>query len=163
MQREYVKGVHGGYAEGVHRGVQGWLPLSDFNMPAVPREKYPEMDWQVADKVAAWKVFKCHMNMIFMADQVPKERQYTLILVVGGDKALNCWNTLEEQVANPKDPDQVWDAFGQSFEQSTSYWHFCDVYLADFRQDPTESMADLDLCLRETVQGCKFKKEEEEE
>ena len=60
------------------------------NMPAVPREKYPEMNWQAADKVAAWEVFKHCMKVIFMADQVPANRQYALILVVGGDEAFNC-------------------------------------------------------------------------
>ena len=91
-------------------------------MPAAaPREKYLEMDWRAADKVATWKVFKCHMKVIFMADQVPKERQYALILVAGGDEAFNHWNTLEDTVEDPKDPDQVWDAFEKSFEQSTSF------------------------------------------
>ena len=52
------------------------------------------MDWRAADKVAAWKVFKYHMEVIFIADQVPPERQYALILVAGGDdKAFNHWNT----------------------------------------------------------------------
>ena len=27
-------------------------------MPSVPRQKYPEMNWRAADKVAAWKLFK---------------------------------------------------------------------------------------------------------
>ena len=58
--------------------------LLDLNMPSVPKEKYPEMDWWAPDKVAAWKVFKHHLNMIFMADQVLLERQYAFILVVGG-------------------------------------------------------------------------------
>ena len=54
-----------------------------------------------------------------MADQVPEERQYALILVAGGDEAYNHWDTLEETVDNPKKVDQVWDAFKKSFEQST--------------------------------------------
>ena len=58
-------------------------------MPSVPREKYPEMDWRAADKVAAWKLFKWQMKVIFVADQVQEERQYTLILVAGGDEAYN--------------------------------------------------------------------------
>ena len=59
-------------------------------MPAaVPREKYPEMDWRATDKVATWKLFKHRMKVICMADQVPEERQYTLILVAGGDEAFN--------------------------------------------------------------------------
>ena len=98
-----------------------------------------------------------------MVDQVPPERQYALILVVGGDETFNCWNTLEDQVEDPKDPDQVWDAFKKSFQQSTSFWHFRDTYLADFRQDLTESTADLDLCIKETIRGCQWKKETQEE
>ena len=43
------------------------------------------------------------------------------------------------------------------------FWHFRDAYLADFRQDPTESTADLDLCIKQTVRGCQWKKETEEE
>ena len=72
--------------------------------PSVP-QKYPEMDWRAAEKVATWKVFKCHMKVIFVADQVPVERQYALILAVGGDKAFNHWNTLEDQVEYPKYPE----------------------------------------------------------
>ena len=67
-------------------------------MPTVPREKYPEMNWRAADKVAAWKLFKRRMNVIFVADQIPEERQWALILVAGGDEAYNRWDTLEETV-----------------------------------------------------------------
>ena len=116
-------------------------------MPSVPREKYPEMNWRAADKVAAWKPFKRRMNVIFVADQIPEERQWALILVAGDRKKV----------------DQVWDAFKKSFEQSTSFWHFRDTYLADFRQDESETMADLDLCTKQTVRGCQWKKETEEE
>ena len=98
-----------------------------------------------------------------MADQVPKERQYALILVAGGDEAYNYWDTLEDTVEDPKDPEQVWDAFEKSFKQSTSFWHFRDAYLADFRQDPTESTADLDFCIKQTVRGCQWKDTEGEQ
>ena len=127
------------------------------------REKYPEMNWRAADKVAAWKLFKRRMEVIFVADQIPEERQWALILVAGGDEAYNCWDTLEETVQDRKKVDQVWDAFEKSFEQSTSFWHFRDAYLADFRQDESETMADLDLRIKQTVSGCQWKKETEEE
>ena len=132
-------------------------------MPSVPREKYLEMDCRAADKVATWRLFKQHMKLIFMADQVPEERQYALILVAGGNKAYNYSDTLEDMVEDPKKVDQVWDAFEKSFKQSTSFWHFRDAYLADFRQDPSESTADLDLCIKQTVRGCQWKKNTEEE
>ena len=37
------------------------LKLPSFSMPggaSVPRDRYPEMDWQAFDKVATWKIFK---------------------------------------------------------------------------------------------------------
>ena len=52
---------------------------------------------------------------------------------------------------------------GETVCPSTSFWHFRDAYLADFRQDPTESMADLDLHIKQTIRGCQWKKETEEE
>ena len=82
--------------------------------------------------------------------------------MAGGDEAYNCWDTLEDTVEDPKKVDQVWDVFKKSFEQSTSFWHFRDAYLADFRQDPTESTADLDLCIKQTVRECQWKKQTEE-
>ena len=132
-------------------------------MPSVPREKYPEMNWRAADKVAAWKVFKRQMEVIFVADQIPEERQWALILVAGGDEAYNRWDTLEDTVQDRKKVKQVWDAFEKSFEQSTSFWHFRDTYLADFRQDESETTADLDLRIKQTVKGCQWQKESEEE
>ena len=132
-------------------------------MPSVQREKYPEMNWRAADKVAAWKVFRQLMEVIFMADQIPEERQWALILVAGGDEAYNHWDTLEDTVKDRKVVKQVWDALEKSFEQSTSFWHFRDAYLADFRQDESETMADLDLRKKQTVRGCQWKKESEEQ
>ena len=128
---------------------------------AVPWEKYPEMDWRAADKVAAWRQFKRWMNVIFVADQVAKDRQYALILVAGGDEAYNHWDTLEDTVKDVKDPEQVWNAFEQSFKQSSSFWHFRDAYLADFRQEPSETTADLDIRIKQTVKGCQWKETEE--
>ena len=97
-----------------------------------------------------------------MADQVQEERQYALILVAGGDEVYNCWDTLEDTVDDPKKVDQVWDTFEKSFEQSTSFWHFRDAYLVDFRQDPSETVADLDLHIKQMVRGCQWKESEEE-
>ena len=132
-------------------------------MPSVPREKYPEMNWRAADKVAAWKIFKRRMEVIFVADQIPEERQWALILVAGGDEGYNCWDTLEDTVTDSKVVKQVWDAFEKSLEQSTSFWHFRDTYLADFRQDKSETTAALDLCIKQTVRGCQWEREHEEE
>ena len=51
------------------------------------------------------------MNVISVADQIPEERQWALILVAGGEEAYNRWDTLEDTVEDHKKVDQVWDAF----------------------------------------------------
>ena len=71
--------------------------------------------------------------------RLPHGNSSSFILVAGGDEAYNCWDTLEETVEDPKKVHQVWDAFEKSFKQSSSFWHFRDTYLADFRQDPSET------------------------
>ena len=79
------------------------------------------MNWRAADKVAAWKVFKRQMEVIFVADQIPEERQWALILVAGGDKAYNRWDTLEDTVEDRKVVKQVWDALRRA---SNNQLHF---------------------------------------
>ena len=98
-----------------------------------------------------------------MADQVSEDRQWALIPVAGGDEAYNHWETLEETVKNVKEVEPVWLAFEKSFEQSSSFWHFRDVYLADFRQEASEMTADLDLRIKQVVKGCQRPKETEEQ
>ena len=103
-------------------------------MPSVPREKYPEMNWRAADKVAAWKVFKRRMEVIFVADQIPEERQWALILVAGGDEAYNRWDTLEDTVKDRKVVKQVWGRFREELRtmnfilafQRTPIWQTLD-------------------------------------
>ena len=102
------------------------------------------------------------MEVIFVVDQIPEDRQWALILVAGGDEAHNRWDTLEEKVDDRKVVKQVWDVFENSFEQSTSFWHFRDIYLADFRQDESETTADLDLRIKQTIKGCQWGKEHDE-
>ena len=98
-----------------------------------------------------------------MADQVAEDRQWALILVAGGNEAYNRWDTLEETVQNREEVEQVWQAFEKSFEQSSSFWHFRDAYLADVRQEDTETTADLDLHIKQIVKGCQWPKGTEEQ
>ena len=138
-------------------------PSNCRNHAVGPKGEVSGDEWRAADKVAAWKVFKWQMEVIFVAGQIPEERLWALILVAGGEEAYNHWDTLEDTVKECKVVQQVWDAFEKSFEQSTSFWHFRDTYLADFRQYESETTADLDLRIKQTVRGCQWKKESEEE
>ena len=126
-----------------------------------PVERYPEMDWRAVDKVAEWRIFRKKMTIIFIADGVLMEQRYAKVLVAGGNEAFLRWQTIEPLMEkDKKDPakdiDAFWDYFKKSFEQTASHWHFRDQYLSDFRQEPDETTADLDLRIRELVKGCKF-------
>ena len=44
-----------------------------------------EINWQIPNKVEALKEFKHRIEIIFMAHEVLKERQYALIIVVADD------------------------------------------------------------------------------
>ena len=101
------------------------------------------------------------MTIIFIADSVPVEQQYAKVLVAGGNEAFLRWQTIEPLMEtdgkNPaEDIGAFWDYFEKSFEQTASHWHYRDIYLSDFRQEPDETTADLDLRIRELVKGCKF-------
>ena len=125
------------------------------------------MDWRAVDKVAEWRIFRKKMTIIFIADGVLMEQQYAKALVAGGNEAFNRWQTIEPLMkADKKDPakdiDAFWDYFEKSFEQTASHWHYIDQYLSDFRQEPDETTADLDLHIRELVKGCKFPEEQVE-
>ena len=80
-------------------------PSNCRNHAVGPKGEVSGMNWRAADKVAAWKLFKRRMQVIFVADQIPEERQWALILVAGGDKAYNHWDTLEETVQDCKKVD----------------------------------------------------------
>ena len=125
------------------------------------------MDWRAVDKVAEWRIFRKKMTIIFIADGIPLEQQYAKVLVAGGNEAFNHWQTIEPLMEadgkNPaKDIDAFWDYFEKSFEQTASHWHYIDQFLSDFRQEPDESTADLDIRIRELVKGCKFPDEQVE-
>ena len=129
----------------------------------VPVDRYPDMDWRAVDKVAAWRIFKKEMTIIFIAEGTLIEQHYAKVLVVGGDEAFNQWQILDPHMKEPhKDINAFWDAFEKSFEQTTTHWHYIDQYLSDFRQEPDKSTADLDLCIKELVKGCKFPEDQVE-
>ena len=122
-----------------------------------PTERYSEMDWRAVDKVAEWKIFRKKMTIIFIADGIPMEQQCAKVLVAGGNEAFNRWQVIE-LLMQAKDINVFWDYF----EQTASHWHYIDQYLSDFRQEPDETTADLDLHIRELVKGCKFPDEQVE-
>ena len=123
---------------------------------AVPREKYLEMDWRAADSCCLEGLQALHKGDLCGWPGTSRETVWP----DGG----RWWGIqpLEHSWRDSERPQGSRPGMG-CFEWSISFWHFRDAYLADFRQDPTESTVDLDLHIKQTIRWCQWKKETEEE
>ena len=60
------------------------------------------------------------------------------------------------------DPDTVFKAFANSFEKSSSHWQARDEYLSDIKQTKHQTMAELDIYIKDLIRRCQFSQEEQE-
>ena len=92
-----------------------------------------------------------------------KEAKVNTILFFWGTKATDRWKTLKEQLSTEdcKAPDKVFIAFTNSFEKSSLFWQARE-YLRDIKQTPQQTMAELDIYIKDLIRRCQFKTEEVE-
>ena len=70
---------------------------------------------------------------------------------------------LKDQVeGNKDDSDTVFKAFGNSFEKSGSHWQARDEYLSDIKQNKHQTMAELDIHIKDLIRRCQFPQEDQE-
>ena len=58
--------------------------------------------------------------------------------------------------------DTVFKAFANSFEKSSSHWQARDEYLSDVKQDKNQTMAELDIYIKDLIRRCQFPPEDQE-
>ena len=92
-----------------------------------------------------------------------KTRWYTHILFFGG-KASERWTTLKDQLSeeNQMDADEVFKAFANSFEKSSSHWQAKDEYLSDTKQGKWQTTAELDIYIKDLARMYQFQQAEQE-
>ena len=56
----------------------------------------------------------------------------------------------------------VFKAFVNSFEKNSSHWQARDEYLLDIKQAKHQTMAELDIYIKDLVRRCQFPQEEQE-
>ena len=88
----------------------------------------------------------------------------THILFYGGKEAFKRWTALKDQVDQKKlgNSETVFKAFANSFEKSSSYWQARDEYLSDIKQTKHQTMAELDIYIKDLIRRCQFSQEEQE-
>ena len=124
----------------------------------IPGDMLPHMDWYTKDKLATWSFYKERLEQYFMIAHTPKENRVTHILFFGGKEASERWTALKDQVDEDKqeDADTVFKAFANSFEKSSSHWQARDEYLSNIKQDEQQTMAELDIYVKDLVRRCQF-------
>ena len=129
----------------------------------IPPDMIPRMDWNAEDKQAAWAFYRERLEQYFMIAGTPKEARVTHILFYGGKEASERWTALKDQVeGNIDEADTVFKAFANSFEKSSSHWQARDEYLSDIKQDKNQTMAELDIYIKDLIRRCQFPPEDQE-
>ena len=99
-----------------------------------------------------------------MIANTPQVAKVTHILFYGGKEASERWTALKDKVTEDKktDAETVFKAFAKSFEKSSSHWQARDEYLSDITQAKHQTMAKLDIYIKDLVRRCQFPQEEQE-
>ena len=119
----------------------------------IPLYMLPRMDWNAEDKLAAWTFFRERLEQYFLIAYTLQAAKVTHILFHGGKEASERWTALKDQVAEDKrmDAETVFKAFTNSFEKSSSHWQARDEYLADIKQAKHQTMAELDIYIKDLI------------
>ena len=130
----------------------------------IPSDMLPRMDWKAEDKLAVWTFFRERLEQYFMIASTPEATKVTHILFYGGKEPSDRWTALKDQVDETKlkDAETVFKAFANSFEKSSSHWQARDEYLADIKQAKHQTMAELDIYIKNLVRRCQFNQTEQE-
>ena len=81
----------------------------------------------------------------------------THILFYYGKEVSEQWTALKDQVEGNKDEaDVVFKAFANSFKKSLNHWQARDEYLSDIKQSKHQTMAELDIYIKDLIRRCQF-------
>ena len=131
----------------------------------IPQDMLPRMDWHTEDKSAAWDYFTTRMKLYYTVAHTPEEDKVNTILFFADTEATDRWKTLKEQLSEEecKSSEQVFTAFANSFEKSSSYWQAREEYLSVIKQNRQQTTAELDIYIKDLVRRCQFRRTEVEQ
>ena len=128
----------------------------------IPADMIPRVDWNAEDKQAAWAFYRERLEQYFVI--AGKEAKVSHILFYSGKEASERWTALKDQVDQAKldDADTVFKAFANSFEKSSSHWQARAEYLSDIKHTKHQTMAELDIYIKDLIRRCQFPHKEQE-
>ena len=121
----------------------------------------PRMDWNAEDKLAVW-TFRERLEQYFMIASTPQAAKITHILFYGGRGIWEMDNLYGPSGRRQEDECRLFKAFANSFDKSSSHWQARDEYLADIKQAKHQTMAELDMYIKDLIRRCQFPQVEQE-
>ena len=123
----------------------------------------PMFDWPSDDQQTAFKEWQSHITLVLEASNIPPERWYASIVGFLGTKGFKQWQHLKisKKDDEKKHPENVFKAFTDTLEVSTSHWNYINEMYSDIRQGEQETTDQLDQCIKILVKRCSYMTEQE--
>ena len=123
----------------------------------------PTFDWPSDNQQTAFKEWQGHITLILEASNIPPERWYASIIGFLGTEGFKQWQHLNisKQDDEKKNPENVFKAFTDTLEVSTSYWNHINEMYSNIRQGEQETTDQLDQCIKILVEKCGYTIENE--
>ena len=123
----------------------------------------PMFHWPSEDQQTAFKEWQSHVTLTLEASNIPQERWYASIVGFLGTEGFKQWQHLDisKKDDEKKHLENMFKAFADTLEVSTSYWNYIDEMYSDIRQGEQETTDQLDQCIKILVESCSYTSPEE--
>ena len=123
----------------------------------------PTFHWPSKDQQTAFEEWKSHVTLALEASNIPQERWYASIIGFLGSKGFKQWQHLEVSKDEElrKTPENVFTAFANTLEVSTSQWNYINEMYSDIWQGEQETTDQLDQHIKILVERCGYASTEE--
>ena len=93
----------------------------------------PTFHWPSKDQQTAFKEWQGHVTLTLEASNIPQERWYASIIGFLGPKGFKRWTHLDisKDVEKRKTLEDIFQAFANTLEVSTSQWNYIDEMYSD--------------------------------
>ena len=123
----------------------------------------PTFHWPSEDQQTAFQEWQSHITLTLEVSNIPQERWYASIIGFLGTEGFKWWQHLKisKKDDEKKHPENMFKAFTDTLEVSTSYWNYINEMYSDIRQGEQETTDQLDQCIKILVERCGYTSAEE--
>ena len=118
----------------------------------------PTFHWPSEGQQMAFEEWKSHITLPLEVSNIPQDRWYASIIGFLGTEGFKWWQHLKisKDEELKKIPENIFTAFANMLEVSTSQWNYIDEMYSDIWQGEQESTDQLDQCIKILVKRCGY-------